>query len=267
MKALIEPATRLLHALALSALALAVNVPTALAAVRYEQGKAWDPRKTRVLYLESHWTRFAGSVPVHRTVLYQCADGTPFARKEIRYSPSALAPAFSFHDARHDYREGLQWQDGKASLWYSEAGVRKSKPLSASPNLVADAGFDEFIRSRWSALSENNRQSLKFALPSRLGSYSFTLQNAGNQVYRNEPAQAFSLGLAGLLGLVGPDIEVLYSSDSRRLLRFKGISNIRDDAGEAQIDAVIEFPLQDAVVQPAEKTKAQSLVLKSCQVS
>ena len=254
------------NALVLSGLALFTCAPS-LAAVRYEQGKAWDVRKTRVLYTESHWTRFAGSVPVDRTVLYRCADGTPFARKEIRYSPSVVAPAFSFRDVRHDYQEGLLWQDGKASLWHSKDGIRKSKPLPAAPNLVADAGFDEFIRSRWSALSGKERQSLNFVLPSRLDSYSFSLKHGGKQLYRNEPALAFSLGLAGLLGLVAPDIEVWYSSDSRRLLRFKGISNIRDDAGDGQIDAVIEFPLQDAVVPPSEKTQAQSVVLKSCRVS
>ena len=156
MKGIRETAVMLKYALVLSGLALFTCMP-AFGSVRYEQGKAWDPRKTRVLYTESHWTRFAGSVPVHRTVLYQCADGTPFARKEIRYSPSVLAPAFSFRDARHDYQEGLNWADGKASLWYSEAGVRKSKPLPAAPNLVADAGFDEFIRARWSASRRGSR--------------------------------------------------------------------------------------------------------------
>jgi hypothetical protein len=260
-----ETVTKLRHLLVLAGLALLTGAP-ALAAVRYEQGKAWDARKTRVLYTESHWTRFAGSVPLDRTVLYRCADGTPFARKEIRYSPSALAPAFAFRDVRHDYQEGLLWQDGKASLWHSEDGIRKSKLLPAAPNLVADAGFDEFIRSRWSALAGKERQNLNFVLPSRLDSYTFSLKQGGKQLYRDEPALAFNLGLAGLLGLVVPDIEVWYSKDSRRLLKFKGISNIRDDAGAGQIDAVIEFPLQDAVVPSAEKTQAQSLVLKSCRV-
>lgn len=235
--------------------------------VRFEQGKAWDAQKKRVLYTESHWTRYVNKAPVERTVLYQCANGTPFARKEISYSLSVLAPAFSFRDVRHDYQEGLRWQNGSPMVWHIKNGVRSDKPLSNKSNLVADAGFDEFIRLRWSTLTNEGRQTLNFALPSRLNSYGFKLQDTGNTVYRNEQAQVFSLGLEGLLGLIAPDIEVLYSKETRRLLRFKGISNIRDDSGKEQIDTLIEFPLKDAIVTPAEKTKAQSVMLKSCQVS
>jgi hypothetical protein len=234
--------------------------------VRFEQGKAWDPQKKRVLYTESHWTRYVGKAPVERTVLYQCSNGTPFARKEISYSLSALAPAFSFRDVRHDYQEGLRWQNGSPMVWHIKKGVRSDKPLSNKSNLVADAGFDEFIKLRWSTLTNEGRQTLNFALPSRLNSYGFKLQDTGNTLYRNEQAQAFSLGLEGLLGLIAPDIEVLYSKETRRLLRFKGISNIRDDSGKDQIDTLIEFPLRDTVVKPSEKTQAQSVMLKSCQV-
>lgn len=239
----------------------------AMADIRYEQGKAWDAGKQRLLYTESHWTRYRDGLLLDRTVLYRCADGTPFARKEINYLPSALAPAFAFRDARHDYQEGLLWQNGNPRLWHVQNGVRSDRPVAPAADLVADAGFDEFIRTRWQSLADDGRQSLRFALPSRLDSYAFKVKGAGERRYRNAPAKAFTLGLDGWLGLVAPDIEVVYGSESRRLLRFKGISNIRDDSGKGQIDAVIEFPLMDKAVPPAEKTQAQSLVLKSCQVS
>lgn len=252
----------------LALLGLALNPPAwAVSVVRFEQGKAWDPQKKRVLYTESHWTRYVDKAPVERTVLYQCSNGTPFARKEISYSLSAFAPTFSFRDVRHQYQEGLRWQNGSPMVWHIKNGVRSDKPLTKNPNLVADAGFDEFIKLRWSTLTGEGRHTLNFALPSRLSSYDFKLQGTGKTVYRNEQAQSFTLGLQGLLGLIAPDIEVLYSQDTRRLLRFKGISNIRDDSGKDQIDTLIEFPLKDAVVAPSEKTKAQSVMLKSCQVS
>ena len=235
--------------------------------VRYEQGKAWNPDKTRVLYTESHWTQFSDAIPVARTVLYQCADGAAFARKEISYTPSRTAPAFTFKDVRQDYQEGLRWQDGKPRLWHSLAGVRQDKSLPVHADLVADAGFDQFVKARWALLIDEGRQPLRFAVPARLNSYAFKLQGTGTQRYRNNSAQAFTLGLDGWLGMLTPDIEVLYASDSRRLLRFKGISNIRDDAGNGQIDTVIEFPLADALVPLSEKTRAQAVVLKSCRVN
>ena len=254
----------------LSALLLPVLLawaPGAAAEIRYEQGKAWDADRQRLLYTESHWTSFRDGQPQARTVLYRCADGTPFARKEINYAPSTLAPAFAFRDARHGYQEGLRWQAGNPQAWFIKDGTRRERPLAASADLVADAGFDEFIRARWPYLAGDGRQNLRFVLPSRLDSYAFKLKGDGPQRYRNAPAQAFTLRLDGLLGLVAPDIEVLYASDSRRLLRFKGISNIRDDAGKQQLDTLIEFPLADRRASPAEKSQARALVLESCQVS
>ena len=88
---------------------------SAVESVRFEQGQAWDMQKKRLLYTESHWTRFENNLLSERTVLYRCADGTPFARKVISYAPSRLAPAFDFKDARLDYREGLRWKNGRAS--------------------------------------------------------------------------------------------------------------------------------------------------------
>lgn len=240
---------------------------TAAADIRYEQGNAWDAARQRLLYTESHWTSFRDGRPQARTVLYRCADGTPFARKEIDYSVSVLAPAFSFRDARHGYQEGMRWRNGRPYVWHVEAGRRDERPLTAAADLVADAGFDEFIRERWQTLADDGRQSLRFALPSRLDSYAFKLRADGQRQYRNAPAQAFTLRLDGLLGLVAPDIEVVYGRENRRLLRFKGISNIRDDAGKQQLDTLIEFPLADRRASPAEKSQARALVLESCQVS
>ena len=37
-------------------------------------------------------------------------------------------------------------------------------------------------------------------------------------------------------------IDVAYGRDSRRLLRFEGLGNLRDDRGERQLEARIDFP-------------------------
>ncbi len=235
--------------------------------VRYEQGQAWDLQKTRLLYTESHWSRFENNLLSERTVLYRCPDGTPFARKVISYAPSRLAPAFDFKDARLDYREGLRWKNGRASVWFDGSEGYREQQLQNAPNLVADAGFDGFIRSRWPQLLGDRREQLQFAVPSRLDSYGFHLQRVGPAVYREQAAQTFRLGLDGLLGLVAPDIEVTYGSTSKRLLRFKGLSNIRDDKGRATLRALIEFPLTDREVPIADKNRAQAVLLKSCQLS
>jgi hypothetical protein len=200
-------------------------------------------------------------------VVYRCADGTPFARKEIDYSRSSIVPAFSFTDIRFNYQEGLRWQKSSPELWVVRNAQRQQKLLNNASNLVADAGFDEFIKSRWPALTAARRQSLQFAVPARLTSYGFTLQRVNSLPFHKEPAENFVLGLDSWLGFIAPNIELTYSATSKRLLRFKGLSNILDDRGDKPVNAVIEFPLLDKPVSAREKQQAQAILLKSCQLN
>jgi len=235
--------------------------------VRYEQGKDWNSDRTKVLYYESHWTTSENAVLKNRTVLYRCADGTAFARKEINYARSTLAPEFSFNDVRFNYQEGLRWQKDRPELWFVRNGQRQQKLLSNSDKLVADAGFDVFVKNQWSALSAARRQSLQFAVPSRLTSYAFNLQRINSLPFNKEPAQSFKLSIDGWLGFVAPNIEITYSRNSKRLLRFKGLSNILNNQGEKPVNAIIEFPVLDQIVSAKEKQQAQTILLKSCQLN
>ncbi len=235
--------------------------------VRYEQGRAWNLAKTHVLYTESHWTASENNALKNRTVVYRCADGTPFARKEISYTRSTLAPEFSFTDIRFNYQEGLRWQKDKPELWFMRNAQSQQKLLTNASNLVADAGFDVFVKSHWPALAAGRRQTLQFAVPSRLTSYGFNLQRVNSLPYNKEPAQRFMLGLDSWLGFIAPNIELTYSTNNKRLLRFKGLSNILNDQGEKPVNTIIEFPLLDQIVSAKEKQQAQTILLKSCSLN
>ena len=255
------------HPVACAVLLLAPALAAAKAEVRFEQGKAWDPGRTRLMYTESHWTTSENNVLKNRTVVYRCADGTPFARKEINYTRSALAPEFSFNDVRFNYQEGLRWQNDRPELWFVRDSRRQQKLLGNSGTLVADAGFDVFVKNQWPALSAARRQSLQFAVPSRLTSYGFNLQRINSLPFNKEPAQSFKLSIDGWLGFIAPNLEITYSRNTKRLLRFKGLSNILNNQGEKPVIARIEFPLRDQVVPAKEQQQAQSILLKSCQLS
>ena len=255
------------HPVACAVLLLAPALAAAKAEVRFEQGKAWDPGRTRLMYTESHWTTSENNVLKNRTVVYRCADGTPFARKEINYTRSALAPEFSFNDVRFNYQEGLRWQNDRPELWFVRDSRRQQKLLGNSGTLVADAGFDVFVKNQWPALSAARRQSLQFAVPSRLTSYGFNLQRINSLPFNKEPAQSFKLSIDGWLGFIAPNLEITYSRNTKRLLRFKGLSNILNNQGEKPVIALIEFPLLDQVVPAKEQQQAQTILLKSCQLS
>jgi hypothetical protein len=217
---------------------LAVACGPASAALLSAQGDARDPASERLLYREDHLIRRDGARPLQRLVLYRCADGTAFARKQVDYRDSRTAPAFDLVDARDGHREGLRRAGGKVSVY---SGAR-SAVLAAGPGdaaLVADAGFDEFLRQRWDALLAQGALPIRFAVPSHARDLKFNVRSLGESRIDGKPVQTFQLRLGGLLALVSPRIDVAYSADDRTLRRYTGLSNLRSDAGkplEVRID-------------------------------
>lgn len=245
---------------------LAASLP-AQAALGFQEASARDPDSGSLLYTEQHLLRHQDQQLRQRLVVYRCADGTAFARKRIDYAGSALAPAFHFEDARLGYREGLRREGGGQELWFqrSPRDQEQSARLDAGAGVVADAGFDEFIRRQWQPLVAGDAVKLQFAVPSRLDSYGFTVRRRGSDRVAGEDAEVFRLRLGGLWGLLAPHIDVAYARDTRRLLRFEGLSNLRDEDGEP-LQARIEFPKP---AQPADEGRWRSLAsepLSACRV-
>ena len=240
----------------------------ACASLRYEEGIARNPESKQIIYTEHHWIRFDEAAPLERLVIYRCMDGTPFARKRVNYQPSAQAPAFEFVDVRKGYIEGLRYVKNKAALWYRPPGKLPEKiSVLAAQNLVADAGFNEFIRIHWLKLRTGAALPLRFAVPTRLQAYKFNLKQTKESQFAGVPAVTYQLKLSGLLSLLADPIEVTYDKSTRHLLRFQGLSNLRDDAGEFDLMAQIDFPKPPRQAQESEWQQQLSAPLSACKLS
>lgn len=238
-------------------LAAFLSCNAANANLRFEEGIARDPQNLRPLYREQHWIRLIDMMPVERLVLYRCMDGTAFARKRVNYLPSAQAPAFEFVDVRRGYLEGLRYKQNQAALWYQPPGkVPEKNALMTVKNLVADAGFNEFIRINWPKLRAGNALPLHFAVPTRLQAYKFNLKQTRESQFAGVAAVTYQLKLSGLWSLLADPIEVTYEKSTKRLLRFQGLSNLRNDAGQFDLMTQIDFtqPVRNAPEEDWQKT-------------
>lgn len=249
-------------------LLLALSSNEACASLRYEEGLARNPESKQAIYTEHHWVRFDQAAPQERLVIYRCMDGTAFARKRVNYQASAQAPTFEFVDVRKGYVEGLRYASNKPALWYRPPGKlpEKNSVLSAQ-NLVADAGFNEFIRIHWSKLRTGAALPLRFAIPTRLQAYKFNLKQTKEGVFAGVPAVTYQLKISGLLSLLADPIEVTYDKASRRLLRFQGMSNLRNDAGEFDLAAQIDFPKPARPAQESEWQQQLAAPLTACKLN
>ncbi len=215
-------------------------------------GIALARHSTKFLYGESHVLHYRDGRLAERVVLYTCRDGSPFARKVATYV-DALAPDFLLEDASNGLREGVASTGGERTVFFrgGDAAAQKGGKLPEVPGLVADAGFDEFIRSHWRPLMEGKSLPLPFLVPSRLDDVTFAVRHVGSATVGGTSAEVFRLTLSGVLGWVAPAIDVSYGADDHVLMRYEGLSDLRDASG-GNLSTQITFPERDRTPSDAQ---------------
>jgi hypothetical protein len=186
-----------------------------------------------------------------RVVLYTCRDGSPFARKVVTYVDGApTAPDFLVEDSSDGMREGIRSANlrpvGERTVFFRENAhaAEKSGPLPPVPGLVADAGFDEFVRAHWDSLMNGSVSQMRFLLPSRLDDYAFQVERLRHEVVDGMATEVFRLRLSGFWGWFLPGIDVYYSDADHVLVRYDGLSDLRDASGD-NFKAIIDFSPQE----------------------
>jgi hypothetical protein len=240
----------LLSALAFSANAAAIPLEgylsySSVARVRHS---------TQVLYGEQHVLRYQQGRIAERVVLYTCGDGSAFARKSVSYS-NALVPDFLFEDSSNGMREGIRQgaTPGERVVFYRERSgdPEKAGRLPSVPGLVADAGFDEFVLSHWDTLKSGKALEMRFLLPSRLEDYGFQVQRLRGDLIEGAPTEVFRLRLSGVWGWFLPGIDVYYRSSDHLMVRYDGISDLHDAAGN-NYKTTIDFPVEERKAATAQ---------------
>ena len=222
-----------------------------------------------MIYIESHYLLFVDTALSDRVVLYRCPNGKPFGRKIMRIKGKPLMPEFELTDARLGYREGLATRPGGLTVFYQISGKKaeKSDTLDASRALVADAGFDEFVRTQWTSLISGNSVALDFVVPSQLDYLGFKVKWVKKTAIDGEAVQVFKLAPSGILGWVASGLDVTYADSDRSLRQFAGLSNIRDLSGE-NYEAKIDFPKPKRVTYTsatALNAARMATLVNSCQ--
>ena len=199
----------------------------------------WQGRE--FLYGERHVQRFDDGQIAESVVLYTCRDGSPFARKVVRYR-DPFAPDFMLEDQASGYREGVRSEGGLRRVYFAaKSAPEKTTTLPEAKDLVADAGFDEYVRRHWDALLQDRAATFDFLVPSALGHYRFAVGHERSGREQGRPVEVFRLRLAGLWGWLLRGIDVYYDAETHRLLRYEGLSNLRSRHGD-NLKTTILYP-------------------------
>ena len=211
-------------------------------------GTATAEHSDRFLYGENHVLRYRDGAVTDRVVLYTCRDGSAFARKTVSYV-NRLTPDFELEDASNGMREGVRTEGTVREVFFrgDRAQAEKSSPVPQRPDSVADTGFDAFVRANWQPLMAGKALGMNFLVPSRLEDMSFKVQHIGSGAVDGAPTEIFRLKLSGVLGWALPGIDVYYTASDHVLVRYVGLSDLRD-ASNDNFKAQIAFHPSDRKV-------------------
>jgi hypothetical protein len=195
-------------------------------------GLAYAHGTDKLLYREVHW-RFTEGGVAQRLVLYECAQGAPFARKLVRNSPSDTAPDFDFEDGRDGYREGVRTNGGLREVYVQQSphAPLESRPLPSVPDGVIDAGFDAYVRGHWVELSRPSTRRIPLLVPNRFEFMEFSLSPPQEETLAEHRVTRLRLRLDTWYAFAAPSIEFVYEPDGTRLIEFEGPATVRSTDG------------------------------------
>lgn len=199
-------------------------------------GEAYTIDEGRELvYREYYTARKDQKEEVH----YKDPDGKQFANKTLDYRRGPTVPEFRLTDERHEKQWGAEWQDGQLILLKGDKGKLERKSVDVESLQVIDAGFDAFIQQQWASLTGGKTVTFHFALPNRLSNARLQVKEVAAQdspISQSEQDwRYFHIRVANsFLSLFAEDLHLAYQDEERRLMVFRGRSNILDGQGESQ---------------------------------
>jgi len=200
-------------------------------------GEAYDLKSNELLYRETHCV---SSDTAAREVIYRNHEGRLLARKLLDYSSGATTPSFVQHNLYSRELIEVALKDDNLTMTVQEIGnPEPKKALSTQTDeklpVVIDAGFDVFVRDHWETLVAGDKKYFLFPFAERSSLVELRIGPTSCS-YDNETDQCFRLDLSNwfLRMLVAP-IELGYDVESKRLARYRGLSNIGDENGNGQV--------------------------------
>ena len=198
-------------------------------------GEAFDSESGQLLYREYHFRQPGSALGA---VEYRGPDQRLLGTKSLDFQAQPWAPDFQQVDLRTGEMIFARWQGSSLTLGYREnRDDQIRQELVPERALVADAGFDNFIRAHWNELLGDGEKSFSFAVPSRLNTLTLV---ARRQACDNTSSAAKTVCIRvkpdnWLFAMLVDPIDLQYDASSRQLLKFQGLSNISDGNGDPQV--------------------------------
>lgn len=211
---------------------------------RVYEGIAMDKNSLEFIYKEVHHEIFREGKHLETQTSFVGENGSEFARRELDFRNSFQKPNYLLMDERSGLLEEV------IHLGANQFGIRyqknynsklKEKSIYVPEPAVVDGGFNYYIKNNWNKLMAEEKLVFNFLSVAFQDYFTFRIYKVNEQtnnpnivVLRMESQKLF------LRVLMNP-IYVHYDLQSKRISKYEGISNIRDQEGHSY-KALLNYP-------------------------
>lgn len=194
-----------------------------------------------VLYVEDHEVQRDGARLASARTVYRDPAGRILAVLRTDFSEDPFAPSYVF-EVRGAPLEAVART--AAGLELREGDRKRAIPGPRDParRLVAGQGLDRLVRERLPELASGTRVELAYAIPSRLDAFDLRVRALGGGGSTVRVRAEFS---SWVLRLLAPTLEVEYDRETRRLLRYRGVSNLTFDGTNPEVEITYAYATEE----------------------
>lgn len=205
-------------------------------------GKALESKSKTNIYNESHQVEYNGFLVKKVITTYTDPSGKKIAKLTSSFNDNSQLPDTEFIDLRTGSKEITSLKNNEYLITtISPSGKEKQGSLSVKDNLVCGQGYHNFIIKSMDGFKVGEKRELKFIIPSMRDYFTFDLTYLGPLDKSNLDEVTFRLDITNwILKMFADKIQVTYSKKDKVLLRYEGLTNLKNDKGD-QYDAILTY--------------------------
>ncbi|TGK39550.1 hypothetical protein [Leptospira andrefontaineae] len=200
-------------------------------------GTATDLETGNLLYKDFHEETWENGKHVSSIIIYKDPEGKVFAKKKINFLKNRILPEFQLEDYRDGYLEGGVLQGATSVKLFARKKLEdiiQEKTVETGNLSALDGGFDYFVIDHWEELLSGKKINFHFLVPSERDKFLFSVEKTKEGDYKGKPALFLKLKIASaILSMFVKPIDLVYDIESKRIMEYRGTSNINDENGKS----------------------------------
>lgn len=210
------------------------NAPTQ-SGTRCFNGYAYTLEGGDYRYTEHHEQQLSGGEVTSWDVDYIGVDGKQIATKHMEFGSNDTVPTYTMKIAADGYREGIR-RDGDQWVMFrrnSANAKEETESFSIKEPMAADSGFNVLVRKNFGELMSGQTVPFNFAAAGRQSVIKLRASKTDTTRFEDSEAVVFTAELdMFLVNYFVDSLRLTYDPDSKRLLEYRGIGNMHNDAGD-----------------------------------